>query len=513
MPPAQKESDASRPGTPHLHIYVEDEAATLQSPATLLTSYRSGATHGKRLGTAGYSYDFVAGLFAPLFERLGPLVQIRNRAEIGREAKAARAANLCPVHVSFQPFQDALLAPDIQNVVVPAWEFPDVPDHGFDGNPQNNWVATANRCSMVLVGGQFTADALSRAGVTAPVRIVPVPTPLSYFDTPAWESGDRAVLECATHIFPDADATPDVLPLHADTSCVQPRESLGRRFGDATRRTALRAYRQFIKPCLPRWIAPAVSAALRAGFMTWQGQRLWSKCADTLDLSGIVYTSIFNPHDGRKNWEDTITAFLYALKDCEDATLVLKLATSDPTAVQQVVSFYRRLDVPHRCRLALIPAFLTEAEMLELARVSTYYVTSTRAEGNCLPVMNYLAAGRPCISPSHTAISDYFNAEMGLVVESHPEPAHWPHDSQQRWRTTDHRLVWTSLVEQIRRGYQIAKADRAAYRAMAAAGREKMRQWAHPDAVLPRLCTAMQALGLHIEAIFSPLPLPHNIAA
>jgi len=196
-----------------------------------------------------------------------------------------------------------------------------------------------------------------------------------------------------------------------------------------------------------------------------------------------------------------ITAFLYALRDCDDATLVLKLISSEPQEIHRVISFYHRLDVPHRCRLVLIPDFLSDAGMLELARVSTYYLTTTRAEGNCLPLMNYLAAGRPGISPVHTAISDYFDSRLGFVVESHPEPAAWPQDSRLRWRTTWHRLVWTSLVEQLRRSYQVAKHDQAAYRVMAAAGREKMRQWAHPDAVWHMLESAMQVLRADEEPL------------
>ena len=38
----------------------------------------SGATEGKRLGTAGYSYDFVARLFAPMLERLGKVAQVKG---------------------------------------------------------------------------------------------------------------------------------------------------------------------------------------------------------------------------------------------------------------------------------------------------------------------------------------------------------------------------------------------------------------------------------------------------
>jgi glycosyltransferase involved in cell wall biosynthesis len=162
--------------------------------------------------------------------------------------------------------------------------------------------------------------------------------------------------------------------------------------------------------------------------------------------------------------------------------------------------------------VVLLPDFLSEAEMFELARASTYYLTTTRAEGNCLPLMNYLAAGRPGISPAHTAIGDYFNSRVGFVVESHPEPAAWPQDSRLRWRTTWHRLVWPSLVEQIRRSYQVAKHDRAAYQVMAAAGREKMRQWAHPDAVWRSLESAMQVLRADGEPARNP-PIPYVMPA
>jgi glycosyltransferase involved in cell wall biosynthesis len=236
-----------------------------------------------------------------------------------------------------------------------------------------------------------------------------------------------------------------------------------------------------------------MAAALRAGMASWQEQSLPCACSQGPSLEGVVYTSVFNPDDPRKNWEDMITAFLAALGDCEDATLVMKLATSSPTAAGRILAFYRRLDVSHRCRLVVTPDFLSDAEMLRLAGASTFYLTTTRAEGMCLPLMNHLAAGRPAVAPAHTAIADYFDATMGLVVESHPEPCAWPHDTRRRWRTTWHRLVWPSLVEQIRRSYQIAKSEPATYQTLAAGAQERMRRWAHPEAVLPRLQAALES--------------------
>ena len=41
--------------------------------AVLLSCYMTGAPSGANLGTAGYSYDFVAEMFIPLLSRWGEL--------------------------------------------------------------------------------------------------------------------------------------------------------------------------------------------------------------------------------------------------------------------------------------------------------------------------------------------------------------------------------------------------------------------------------------------------------
>ncbi len=470
-------------------------------PAILVTSYVTGAAKGRNLGVAGYSYDIVTELFLPLLRRWGEVFTVaRPRRDLEAKVQAVRQRGFDPIHVTFRPFQDAILARSIPNVVVPAWEFPDVPDSQFGGNPQNDWPATAERCSLVLVGGPFTQQALHRAGTRTPVRIVQVPTPREYFELPPWDPDKQTVLECSGYEYrrPPPEA-PRTIPFPELVSSVRtnrtmPRPQRPSRTIDAARRT----YKGLVRPILPQRLAQTISSAWRGAKEGWRrpvgrpSPRDDMTCP--LELSGVVYTSILNPIDGRKNWHDLLTGFLLALGDREDATLVVKLITSDPHATRRVLNNYKLRDIPHRCKLVFIDDYLSEEQLLQLAEASTYYLQTTKAEGNCLPLMNYLAAARPGISPVHSAIGDYFDERIGYAVESHAEPSAWPHDPRMRIRTTWDRIVWTSLVDRIRKSYFAAKNDRPAYAAMADRARDRMLDWASPQSIWPRLESALDLL-------------------
>ncbi len=443
--------------------------------AVIVTSYMTGAPKGRNVGVPGYSYDLVVQLYAPLLQSWGEVAVVPREA-VDSAVETARRRGFEPIHVSFLPFQDVRLARNAPNVVVPAWEFPDVPNFEFDGNPQNNWVATAARCNLVVVGGAFTATAFRRSGIKTPLRMVPVPTPDEYFQLPAWAPDRAAELHCRTADF--TDYLRQCRPTAGRSSAVLSRVArrVKNRYGAIANRVRSQLVRWRLRPANPLSDLPGDP----------------DKSAR---LSGVVYTSIFNPIDGRKNWTDLITGFVCALKDCDDATLLLKLITNQPEQVQRVWTFYEHLGIPHRCRVVVVADFLDDRQLLDLVRPTTFYITTTRAEGNCLPLMNYLAAGRPSISPCHTAIADYFGRDVGFVVDSHPEPTAFPHDSELRRTTTWHRLVWTSLVEQIRNSYAMAKQDYPAYQSLAENARWKMLGWCHPGQVGPRLHEALDLVA------------------
>jgi hypothetical protein len=458
----------------------------------LLTSYQTGATRGRNLGIPGYSYDLVAQLFVPVLARWGEVIPVVRQTEaLETAAQAALTRGLSPIHISFVACQDMVFAASAPNVIVPAWEFPDVPAEAFDGNPRNNWVATANRCDLVLVGGQFTVESFQRAGIRTPIRIVPVPTPEEYFRLPRWSAEITTRIACPAYVFPHPDVPSHELwdAPEADGQPDLPTEESASRL-----RLLWRIWEENYESFLPPLCTQAVRfLTTRLGTDRWRAYVRRCRCKE-LELSGFVYTSILNPRDGRKNWQDLLSGFLFALHDRDDATLLIKLITKERLMVEHVLEFYRTVGLLHRCKVVFITDYLPHEQMLDLARASTYYLTTTRAEGNCLPLMNYLAAGRPGISPCHTAIGDYFGDDIGLTLPWQPEPITWPQDRRARIKTTWARLDWPALVDRLRASYLLARQERSAYDARAEKGQQRIHERASVESVWAQLRAALEYL-------------------
>src|SRR5690349_4674553 len=219
--------------------------------AVILTSYTTETARGNRLGVPGYSYDIVARLFAPLLARWGEVIPVpRDPGRIEAAIRAARQGGLEPIQLSVLPFQDVYLTSSAPNLVFPFWEFPDVPAETFDGNPQNNWVATANQCDLILVCGSFTAETLQRAGIRTPIRVVPVPTPAEYFRLPGW-TAEKTRIDCPAYVFPNPEVPASELWDAPDAEDHRenrpPRPSLRRTLIGKARL----AYRHALKPLIP----------------------------------------------------------------------------------------------------------------------------------------------------------------------------------------------------------------------------------------------------------------------
>jgi glycosyltransferase involved in cell wall biosynthesis len=205
-----------------------------------------------------------------------------------------------------------------------------------------------------------------------------------------------------------------------------------------------------------------------------------------LTLGGLLFSSIFNLGDRRKNHIDLLSAYLLAFQDREDVTLVIKLATNPSREHHEVNIFrhmYHSLHIQHKCRLVLITDFLTDEQMSELMRVTTFYVNTSRAEGACLPLQQSLAAGRPSIAPDHTAMADFMDDQIGFITRTHPEPTYWPHDPEMRTETYWNRMVWTDLRDHLLAAAEMVEDDPGRYREMSEVAKARMAGYASREVV------------------------------
>jgi glycosyltransferase involved in cell wall biosynthesis len=512
------------------------------------------------LGSAAYSYYFVLEALAPVLERLGTWRLVEQpESSLAFAAARAEADGYRPVHLALHPPQDVYLTPALPNVIFPFWEFPDVPDRDFGHDTKQNWARICKRADLILTACRFTRDAVRRSGVPCPVAVVPVPLRPDHFEVPAWDPNQTWTLHCR-HLSwggPEPSAEPE-RPAEESGGSPAPEPPPAVRVGWKRRGfLAARGVFRKVYPWLgsktleriartrhylllasgrdpltmrpvgakahgPARIAYAIARdTYRVHVKRWlshealegitkskvKALRLVGRepvvvpdpllPSNPLTIGGLVFSSIFNLGDRRKNHLDLLSAYLLAFRDRADVTLVIKLATN-PTREHHEVGLFRHLyhglGIEHRCRLVLITDFLTDDQMAELTRVTTFYVNTSKAEGACLPLQQSLAAGRPSIAPDHTAMADFMDDRVGFVPRTHPEPTYWPHDPDKKTETYWNRMVWTDLRDALLAAVDLAENDPDRYREMGELARERMAGYASREIVEAALREALESL-------------------
>ncbi len=214
-----------------------------------------------------------------------------------------------------------------------------------------------------------------------------------------------------------------------------------------------------------------------------------------IELNGVVYTSILNPRDGRKNWEDILTAFCLAFRERDDATLIFKMTYKDMSGyLEDIFALFCQLH-PFKCRIVVVHGYIALEEYRALISATSYIVNASRSEGQCLPLMEYMSCGVPAIAPDNTAMADYISADNAFVVDSSPEPHYWPHDPQQIFTTLWYRPSWESLYNAYKDSFAVAVDDQARYSRMSRAAWESQYEFCSTDKLIPRLESLLKRIS------------------
>jgi len=505
-------------------VYSETSAANLQS----------------RLGTAEYSYYFVLREFMPVLQSLGDVQVIQEPArEVDPIFLACREAGQPCVFLSFSPPHRTCLDLQCPTIPVFAWEFDSIPHESWLGRAHEDWSWAIRQLGRAITHSEST--------VVAARRVLEPSYPLVSIPAPVWDSfaavratagamDPRVLIHGKGALFDSAEldphdflrADPDVwhsmvhgtpLPPSAtreqEGKLEEPKEQqsepetplpalLGRDWWRIGKRYAGAWYELVISDFLPGSprgklacrdaTAPVVHADNDVSDLPETAHLkdedlipLFQARPFSLALQGVVFTSVFNPYDGRKNWADLLSAFCSAFTDNQDATLLFKLTHHACTSA--IVEMQRHLArLPQfRCRVVLLHGYLADAEYQELVKATAYVVNASLGEGQCLPLMEFLSCGKPAIAPAHSGMSDYINDQLAFVVDSWAEATGWPHDPRFATRTCRQQISWTSLREAFRQAYATYREDPATYKRMAEHAIEQMQRHCSRAAAKARL--------------------------
>ncbi|MBK5377638.1 glycosyltransferase [Pseudomonas sp. TH43] len=476
------------------------------------------------LGRPEYSYYFVLKAYRPVLESLGRVHVVSSAADVDPLYRQLLAAGEESLFLSFSPPQKTPIDLECPTLCVVAWEFDSIPDEQWDNDPRQDWTQMLARQGRVITLSSHTARAIRRAmGEDFPVLVLP---------TPLWENfaairqqqvsaainpgtslaikgcifDTRTLGLCADALIP-APLTPEQeAALAAEIEAARPPPlTLKRRFVIARHYLRLWArnpgheqaepvprvkflqnwYWEGIRDLVPDTLhgrleqrLPAVCGALPVPVV----EPLPLDLPDTTSVvettvEGVVYVSVFNPKDGRKNWHQLITAFCWAFRETGDATLVLKITQNDLAAYYSELMTLLAQLTPFACRVVVMHGYLDDAQYAGLYRAASFYVNASRCEGLCLPLMEFMSSGKPVIAPDHTAMEDYIDDSVAFVVKSSEELTIWPQDRRLIYRTVRYRPDWGSLKNAYESSYRMAKTQQQDYQQLCAAAVERMHDY------------------------------------
>jgi hypothetical protein len=348
------------------------------------------------LGFAHYSYGIVCRRFVNVIEDLGydavelPMPEIFANA---RTSGPAPDTGERPIHFMFKAFDEFRILKGAYNIGCIYWEYTRLPSfarmpqfHPKRGHPLNDYIHALSLADEVWVACSFTRDVLLREGIKN-VHIVPAPV----------------------------DLPPQLT-----------KRAAGRARGPAAMDSPLQ-------------IVEATRSGIRAAQLDnprpVTGMSLFMRIAARKQNGGKVFVSAFNPYDPRKNSGAMLAGFqAHARKQPGKDMLIVKLLVDGkhqtlqdavktvlPRWYSEVYGAFETLDCED---IYFICGYMTDLEMDQLYRTGDFYLCTSNAEGQNMPILESMSRGGIPVSPANTAMADYINSETAVVIPSTPAPIH-----------------------------------------------------------------------------------------
>ena len=446
------------------------------------------------IGKSEYSYYYVLQRFLPVLRKIGQVIQVQEPlVEVDTLYDDAKKNGQHCVFLCFSAPHNQFVNLKCPSIPVFAWEYDTIPNEYWGGDSQSNWVDVLRNMGAAITHSEHSVKSVkNELGVEFP--IVACPAPIYTFTEGKTEHGNDKF-----------QFTIDTTKEYIDTNRIDFGKerrsiSLNDRF-EVTHLLLQRWSHEVLEDVLPKslyrfirntYLLTGTSIARSVRFLRGQS----SKESNTLNASkkeigpvrGIIYTSILNVFDGRKNIHDMLSGFVFAHGDKEDATLIIKTPITEGTYFfrEMILGYLEKLP-PFSCRILVLAYYLEKEDYQKLIAATSFYVNTSYGEGQCLPLMEYLSRGIPAIAPRATALEDYIHDKNSFVLLTAASPTYWQHDERKAIRTVHHRPDWYAIVKAFKESYKVAKEDPIRYYSMSENALQTMKSHAEASLIKNRL--------------------------
>ena len=91
-----------------------------------------------------------------------------------------------PVHLAIGTAHECYLTPALPNILLPLWDYPEVPAIDMNRNSRMNWARVASQADLLVAPSESTVEAFRRSGVTTPAVVAPIPAAHGWSDLATW---------------------------------------------------------------------------------------------------------------------------------------------------------------------------------------------------------------------------------------------------------------------------------------------------------------------------------------
>jgi glycosyltransferase involved in cell wall biosynthesis len=344
-----------------------------------MTIYISTAIDGDIAGLLGaphYSYHFAAQRFRAMLARQGAApVELRMPEYYATAAALPPGDGGAAVHLMFRSTEQLRLLKPAINICCFAWEFPVLKTDTLPGeHPFANQCAMLSLCDEVWTPSAYACDVLRAHGIDNAHRI-PAPVPLPQ----AGRIGRAAAVSALD--------TLDAVTLNINFAWPDDHQD---------RQTA------------------ATATTLGA----------WFAAHSRPQRKPLVFLSVLNPEDFRKNLDAMLRGFHYVRQQYSHALLIVKVLTARSrfSLAQAAGGVIRNKLAPGTVLrddgIAIINAYLSDDAMTALYSLADFYLCTSLAEGQNLPLLEAMAHGAVAITPRNTAMEDYITEANAFIIAS-----------------------------------------------------------------------------------------------